>query len=162
MAVMEVVIFFEGFILFVRRYQDVRAIQDDDVVANTLHATFLNLKENINMMQEETVSWNMTMDKHILHVLMMHFTLPDSDKKREIFAYIVEDKSVVQKDLKNVLERILQKFINDYRDRIKTMMKEQVKLPEFEEFIDNYLKKMTKKQYKRFFNSWNKPRIPFE
>jgi hypothetical protein len=75
--------------------------------------------------------------------------------------YLVEDRNLDKKASAALLQKILGAFTDLYKDKIEEMLKKQNDIRDFDPVVDKILGNMSQKQYKRFFDTWDAPRMPF-
>lgn len=165
MAIMEILLFYDGMLLYSRKYQEIRMVQDDDVVAGSLHATFLVLAKNLKKSSEDEIKWKLNMSRNVLHLFMKRIEIPvgkGESRTGEIFIYIIEDKDMDEEIATNLLVTLLDNFLSLYLDRIPVIAKSNSNLDEYTKIVDGIIGKMNEKQYKKFFRLWNEPRMNIE
>ena len=138
MAVMEIIIFCEGFSLLKRNYgQDIRYIKDDDMVSSLLYANILNVEERFG-----TISGflKMEMENYAMHLAKRRIQDGSCQACKDLAIYMIENKNMNEKKSKRLLNKILDEFISRYKAEIDDLMKNPRKLVDLESFIDKVFK----------------------
>lgn len=151
----------DGFPLYKRQFQDIRAIDDDDVIAASLNAVFFRIRKSMDAGGSGDDLVKLDMGNHYMHVMRTSFTPPGTTRQRDLSMYIVEDQNLDKKVSAPLLRRILLAFIDMYKENIEDMIKKQVDTREFDPVVEKILGNMSQKPYKLFFDTWDAPRLPF-
>nr|MDO8084284.1 hypothetical protein [Candidatus Sigynarchaeum springense] len=160
MTAIEMAISCDGFPLYKRKFQDIRAIDDDDIIAASLYAVFFRIRKSMDADGTGNDLVKLDIGNHYMHVMKTTFTTEKSSKERDLSIYIVEDRNLNKKMSTTLLRRILNAFIERYKEKIEDMLKQPIDSREFDPVIDKILGNMSQKQYKRFFDTWDAPRLP--
>jgi hypothetical protein len=157
----EMAISCDGFPLYKRKFQDIRAIDDDDVIAASLYAVFFRIRKSMAPDGPGNDLVKLDMGNHYMHVMKTTFTSPKGTKARDLSMYLVEDRNLDKKASAVLLQKMIDAFIGQYKEKIEEMLKQPSDMREFDPVIDKILGNMSQKQYKRFFDTWDAPRLPF-
>ena len=159
MAILEIGIIYQGFPLYQKKFHDIRAIQDDDIVSSSLYSMFFNLPETVLKENKKEFFLKLDMERNVMHVWKHLITEEISSEPDDIYIYMVEDRNLEDRISKQILGDVLKEFLNLYSSIIDLLSKEERPLPEFDAFVDKYVGSMSKKQYIRFFDLWDLPRM---
>ncbi len=151
----------DGFSLYKRKFQDIRAIDDDDVIAASLYAVFFRIRKSMASGSTENDFVKLDIGNHYMHVMKTAFASPNGTKARDLSIYLVEDRNLDKKISAVLLQKIIDAFIAQYKEKIEEMLKQSNDLRGFDVTVDKILGNMSQKQYKRFFDTWDAPRMPF-
>ncbi len=151
----------DGFPLYKRKFQDIRAIDDDDMIAASLYAVFFRIRKSMASGGSEGELVKLDMGNHYMHVMKTAFKSPNGTKERDLSIYLVEDRNLDKKASAVLMQQILDAFVEKYMEKIEEMLKQPDELREFDVTVDKILGNMSQKQYKRFFDTWDAPRMPF-
>ncbi len=160
MTAIEMAISCDGFPLYKRKFQDIRAIDDDDLIAASLYAVFFRIRKSMDSGGSGNDLVKLDMGNHYMHVMKATYIKPNGSKERDLSMYIVEDRNLDKKASTALMRRILDAFIEQYKEKIEEMLKKPTDLREFDPIVDKILGNMSQKQYKRFFDTWDAPRMP--
>ncbi len=162
MAVQEVTIIYKGFKLYSKKFLDVRDIKDDDVVSASIYSAFLRLIEYMPQTGKNGTFIKMQMERHFIHMLEEKFQVPGSTGDEvKLFIFFVEDRDMVDAVSRPLMERILSSFFQLYGILIKEIAKTEMNISGFDKEVEKILGNLTTKQYVRFFNLWDKPRLGY-
>ncbi|MEX2727901.1 MAG: hypothetical protein Q6353_011660 [Candidatus Sigynarchaeum springense] len=160
MTVIEMAISCDGFPLYKRMFQDIRAIDDDDIIAALLHAVLFRIQKSIHASRSGNDLIKLDIGEHYMHVMKTTFTSGTSSKERELSIYIVEDRDLDKKASTTLLRKISSAFIEQYKEKIEDMIKKPADSREFDHVVEKILEKMPRKQNKRFFSKPDAPKPP--
>jgi hypothetical protein len=159
LTAIEMAISCDGFPLYKRKFQDIRAIDDDDIIAASLYSVFFRIRKSLDAGGSGNDLVKLDMGNHYMHVMKTSFAAPNDSKTRDLSIYIVEDRDIDKKASAALLKKIIDAFIAEYKEKIEVMLKQPSDLREFDPIVDNILGNMSQKQYKRFFDTWDAPRM---
>ncbi|MBN2152147.1 MAG: hypothetical protein JW839_11920 [Candidatus Lokiarchaeota archaeon] len=159
MTAIEMAISCDGFPLYKREFQDIRAIDDDDVIAASLYAVFFRIRKSMADGGSGNDLVKLDMGNHYMHVMKTTFTPSNGTKERDLSMYIVEDSNLDKKASTALLRRILDAFIEQFEEKIEGVLKQPTGFREFDPVVDRILGNMSQRQYKRFFDTWDAPRM---
>ncbi|MFX0103500.1 MAG: hypothetical protein ACFFCS_28320 [Candidatus Hodarchaeota archaeon] len=139
MAVMEVVIFVEGFSLLKRNYQDIRYIEDDDMVSSLVYANLLNIEARLDSNSE---FFKMDTEKYVMHLAKRRISDGTRQNSKNLVIYMMENANINEKKSKRLLNKILDMFLAKYVSEIDDLMKNPRRLEDLENNIDKMMKKL--------------------
>nr|MDO8112193.1 hypothetical protein [Candidatus Sigynarchaeota archaeon] len=161
MTVIEMVISCDGFPLYKRKFINIRAIDDDDVIAPALYSVFYRIEKSIIPGDSGENVLKLDMGHHHMHALKTKINPSGTGKSRELYIYIIEDRNIEKAVAATILKKLLDAFLKRYQEKIEKLLKASEILQDFDEIVDQILGNMAQKQYKRFFDVWNAPRMRF-
>jgi hypothetical protein len=135
----ELVISCDGFPLYKRKFQDIRAIDDDDVIAASLFAVFYRIQKSMVPSGGENNVVKLDMGQHHMHVMKLPFTSIVQSRTRDIHVYLVEDGNLTTKVSAGKLRKIVNGFLEKYQVRIDDMIKKETDTREFDAVVDRIL-----------------------
>ena len=148
MTVIEIAISCEGFPLYKRIFVDIKVIDDDDAIASALYALFYRIEKNIIPDARSDTVLKLDMDRYYMHVLKTVIEQTEENIAREVYIYLIEDENLDKKISRTLMKKVLDGFVNSYKDKIPQMLKESIELREFDAVVDKVMGGLLKKKKK--------------
>lgn len=145
---MEIAISCDGFPLYKRIFVDIKAIDDDDAIASALYALFYRIEKSIIPGARINTVLKLDMDRYCMHTLKTVLEPASNGAAHEIYIYMIEDDNIDKKISSTFMKKVLYMFIESYKEKIVSMLKESIDLQEFDPVVDKIMGGILKKKKK--------------
>nr|MDO8118589.1 hypothetical protein [Candidatus Sigynarchaeota archaeon] len=160
MAVQEVAIIYKGFPLYSKKFLDIRDIKDDDIVTASIYSSFLRLVDCMPPKGKNGTFIKMEMARNFIHMWEKAVHVPSSlGDEAKFFIYIIEDRDMADTIMRPMMEKIIGSYVERYGASFKAIAKDGMDVSDFDKVVEKILGNLTTKQYRRFFDLWDKPRL---
>jgi len=149
MPIIEIAISCEGFPLYKRIWTGHPVeIDDDDAISAALHMLFYSIEKKFIPDAQSNTVLKLDMDSHYMHMMKILLEPTPDGFSRDLYVYIIEDSNLDKRISTTFMKKVLDAFVKSYKDRIDSMLKESINLPEFDVVVDKLVSGMQKKKKK--------------